>query len=369
MMGLAPNIYVLVVGRLIAGLGVGVTAMALPMYLAEVCPAPYRGRIITAYTFCITFGQLVSVLVCLALNGRWRWMFAASIFLAAIQLIGTLYCPESPRWLYGKGKTEKAQSVILRLYMSDKTGSKDSVAHELESLRIENEAVAQSSYFSLVKELFTCNYPAMIVGAGLQALQQLSGINTAMYYGPNIMQKAGYDSSGSEALKASIPLFCVGVTGMFCAVLMIDKLGRRTLLLWTVPFMTLCLAGEALGFYLLNYSPANSQLAGYLCVSFITAYVGFFGLGLGPIPWAINAEIFPTHLRSIANSFATATNWLFNVIVCMSFLSFTASNLGQVLAWVTYCVFGVITWVFVYTLVPETKGRSLDSILKQFKRS
>ena len=368
-MGLASNIYVLIVGRLVAGLGVGVTAMALPMYLAEVCPSIYRGRMITAYTFCITFGQLVSVVVCLWLDGRWRWMFAASIFLAVIQLFGTLYCPESPRWLYGRGDVDKAKSVILRIYASDSKGSKDSVARELESLRMENEKTTNSSYFSLVKELCTSNRPALIAGVGLQALQQLAGINTAMYYGPSILQKAGYNGSGSEALKASIPLFCVGVTGMFCAVLMIDRLGRRTLLLWTVPFMTVCLAGEAMGFYLLNYSPANSQLAGYLCIAFIAAYVGFFALGLGPIPWAINAEIFPTHLRSIANSFATATNWLFNVIVCMSFLSLTSSNLGQVLAWATYCFFGVVTWVFVYALLPETKGRSLDSILKQFRRS
>lgn len=368
MMSLASNIYVLIVGRLVAGLGVGVTAMALPMYLAEVCPSQYRGRIITAYTFCITFGQLVSVLVCLWLDGKWRWMFAASIFLAVIQLLGTLYCPESPRWLYGRGNADKAQSVVLRIYMSDSKGSKDSVANELEAIRLENEVKTNTSYFSLVKELFTCNGRALVVGTGLQALQQLAGINTAFYYGPNIMQKAGYDDSGSEALEASIPFFCVGVAGMFCAVLLIDRAGRRTLLLWTVPFMTLCLAGEAVGFYLLNYSSMDS-LGGYLCEGFIVAYVGFFALGLGPIPWAINAEIFPTHLRSIANSFATATNWLFNVVVCMSFLSLTSSSLGQVLAWATYCFFGVVTWVFVYTLLPETKGRTLDSILKQFKPS
>lgn len=367
MMSLTPDIYLLILGRLLAGLAVGLTAMALPMYLAEISPNVYRGRLITAYTFCIVLGQLISVLLCLSLDGRWRWMFAGSIFLALIQFLGTMYCPESPRWLYTHGNKDKAQSVLLRIYMSDPRGNKESVARELEVLKMESEEDTHLTYWEQAKELCRVYRKAILVGAGLQALQQLSGINTAMYYGPSIMQQASYNGSGAEALEAAIPLFCVGVVGMFCAVFLVDRLGRRTLLLWTIPPMTLCLACVSLGFYLLNYSPSHQHTAGYICVIFIAAYVGCFALGIGPVPWALNAEIYPTHLRSLATSIATATNWLFNFAVCMSFLTFTDSKVGQVAAWGTYCGFGVLAWVFTYAWVPETKGKSLESILKHFK--
>jgi MFS family permease len=107
------------------------------------------------------------------------------------------------------------------------------------------------------------------------------------------MEKAGFNGSGSEALKASLPLFCVGVLGMLIAVVLIDRLGRRTILLSTIIPMTICLAGMAIGFYVLGYHPDQNRLGGYLCLFFIMAYVGTFALGMGPVPWTVNAEIYP----------------------------------------------------------------------------
>ena len=288
LMAFALDIPMLVLGRLIAGIGVGITAMVVPVYLAEVTPSSLRGLIVTSNGFCINAGQLASLLVCLALQDYWRWMLGSSAFFAAAQLLGLLLCPESPRWLFKVGREEEGLKVLRKLYQSD---SKADIESLVEEIRTEVRLDPKASYFSLLAELFSTSRKAVVVGAGLQAMQQLVGINTAMYYGPTIMKSAGFNGSGREALLASLPIFCAGFLGTIVAVTVVERLGRRWVLLRTIPLIVLGLMGLALGFVLVKLFDYE-KAGGWVCLISVIAYVFSFGLGMGPIPWTVNSEIY-----------------------------------------------------------------------------
>lgn len=362
-MGLAPTILVLIAGRLVAGLGIGIAAMTVPVYLAEIAPKAYRGRLIAANTCSITIGQLVSILVCIGLKS-WRWMFAVSIFPPAVQMLGLIYCPESPKWLYIHNRSDKAVKALKRVYQTDTIAGQTALAVQIKSF--EDDKAQIMPYWTQCRELITTNRPALMIGAGLQTLQQFSGMNNVMYYGPTMMQQAGFNGSGKEALWAAVPLYAVAVLGMGIGVKLIDKVGRRALLLWTLPLLTLFLIGISFSFYLLNYQ--SQTYASLLCLLFSLLFVGSFGLGLGPVPWTLNAELYPMRLRSTASSFSTAANRFGNVVVSMTFLYMTNTGVGQVLTWAMYAGFAVITWVWTYCLVPETKGLALEAVEELLQR-
>ena len=363
LMAFAVDIPMLVIGRFIAGLGVGVTAMVTPMYLAEVTPSHLRGVIVTSNGFCINAGQLVSLLMCLALQDYWRWMFGSSAFFAAAQLLGLLCSPESPRWLLKVGREEQAEKVLMKLY---KVESRDQIESVLEEMQVEVRRDPKASYCALLRELFSTSRRAVVVGAGLQAFQQLVGINTAMYYGPTIMKSAGFNDSGREALLAALPIFIAGFLAAIVATTVVDRLGRRWVLLWTIPLMVLGLLGLALGFVLVKLLDYK-EVGGWVCLISVIGYVFSFSLGMGPIVWTVNSEIYKLHLRSVANSVSTATNWSFNILVSMTFLSITGSGPGEVAAWLIYAAFAVGAWFWVYLLLPETKGKPLSEILLLFR--
>lgn len=179
-----------------------------------------------------------------------------------------------------------------------------------------------------------------------------------------MMRQAGFSGNGKEELWASVPVFAMAVVGMCIGVKLIDAVGRRALLLWTLPFLASFLLGISLCFYLLSFQQQTQAYASLLCMLFSLLFVGSFGLALGPVPWALNAELYPMRLRSTANSFSTALNRLGNIAVSMTFLYMTSIGVGQVLTWALYAGFAVITWMWTYWLVPETKGLALEDVEK-----
>jgi MFS transporter, SP family, galactose:H+ symporter len=347
----AQGISILLLGRFLVGLAIGVASMLTPLYLAEISPARDRGAIVSLNQLCITAGILVSYLVGFALasaSGGWRWMLALGAVPGIILSAGMLVLPESPRWLAGHGRTSDAESVLQRL-----RGSDADVQGELNELRTD---LAREGQLARASELFSRRVRRpLIVGIGLAMFQQITGINTVIYFAPTIFESAGLPSAATSIL-ATAGVGAVNVIMTIVSIRLIDRLGRRPLLFWSLGGMTVTLIVLSGAFY----AGASGQLA-WIAVISVAAYVGFFAIGLGPVFWLLIAEIFPLALRGRAMSLATVANWGFNLIVSATFLDLV-NALGSADAFVVYAILSVVALLFVAMMVPETKGRSLEQI-------
>jgi sugar porter (SP) family MFS transporter len=346
----AQGVSVLLIGRFLVGLAIGVASMLAPLYLAEISPATDRGAVVSLNQLCITGGILVSYLVGFALAsafGGWRWMLALGAVPGIILAVGMLVLPESPRWLVGHGRVSDAEAVLRSL-----RGNNDA-SLELRSLVSD---VAREPALASGRELFAprLRHP-LIIGVGLAMFQQITGINTVIYFAPTIFQSAGL-SSAATSILATAGVGLVNVIMTVVSIRLIDRLGRRQLLFWSLGGMAVTLfvlCGAFLG-------GVSSQLA-WIAVISVAAYVGFFAIGLGPVFWLLIAEIFPLALRGRAMSLATVANWGFNLIVSATFLDLVGA-LGSAGAFLVYAVLTLVALAFVALMVPETKGRTLEQI-------
>jgi sugar porter (SP) family MFS transporter len=259
---------------------------------------------------------------------------------------GLLFIPDSPRWLAGLGRTDQARAVLKRIRAPEQ------VENELN--QIQQSVGKQKGNWSELLSPFL--RPAMIVGVGLAIAQQITGINTVIYYAPTIFKFAGL-SSASVAILASVGVGVVNVVFTLVAMQLIDRVGRRPLLLASLAGMALGLAVLGLAFSL----PQLSGSLGWIAVASLMVYVGSFAVGLGPVFWLILSEIYPLRIRGRAMSVGTVANWSANLIVALSFLTLT-QVLGKAF---TFWLYGVVTigaWLFAFFLVPETKGKTLEEI-------
>ncbi|HUB15086.1 MAG TPA: sugar porter family MFS transporter [Acetobacteraceae bacterium] len=347
----AQGVAVLVVGRFLVGLAIGVASMLTPLYLAEIAPASDRGAIVSLNQLCITAGILVSYLVGYALagaTGGWRWMLALGAVPGIILSVGMLVLPESPRWLAGHGRIFEAESVLQRL-----RGTAD-VSQELGTLR--RDIARENRKLTSAWELLSPRLRRpLIIGVGLAMFQQITGINTVIYFAPIIFQSAGL-SSAATSILATAGVGAVNVIMTIVSIWLIDRLGRRQLLYWSLGGMTVTL-------FVLSYAflgGTSGELA-WVAVLSVAAYVGFFAIGLGPVFWLLIAEIFPLALRGRAMSLATVANWGFNLIVSATFLNLVGA-FGSTGAFLVYGVLSLAALAFVAVTVPETKGRTLEQI-------
>jgi sugar porter (SP) family MFS transporter len=347
----AQGFGVLVIGRFLVGLGIGIASMLTPLYLAEISPARDRGAIVSLNQLCITGGILVSYLVGYSLAGGgngWRWMLALGAVPGIILAIGMLVLPESPRWLAGHGRLPDAETVLQRL-----RGTRD-VAQELNSLR--QDIARENSRLASARELLSPRVRRpLIIGIGLAMFQQITGINTVIYFAPTIFQSSGLPSAATSIL-ATAGVGAVNVIMTIVSIRLIDRLGRRQLLFWSLGGMAATLFVLAGAFFV----GTSGQLA-WIAVASVAAYVGFFAIGLGPVFWLLIAEIFPLALRGRAMSLATVANWGFNLIVSLTFLDLVGA-IGSAGAFLVYAILSLLALAFVTMMVPETKGRSLEEI-------
>jgi MFS transporter, SP family, galactose:H+ symporter len=347
----AQGVAILVIGRFFVGLAIGVASMLTPLYLAEIAPARERGAIVSLNQLCITGGILVSYLVGYALASAtdgWRWMLALGAVPGIVLSVGMLVLPESPRWLAGHGRMLDAESVLKRL-----RGTAD-VSQELGTLRqdIAREDRKLTSAWELLSPRLR---RPLTIGVGLAMFQQITGINTVIYFAPIIFQSAGL-SSAATSILATAGVGAVNVIMTIVSIWLIDRLGRRQLLYWS-------LGGMAVTLFVLSgafFAGTSGELA-WIAVLSVAAYVGFFAIGLGPVFWLLIAEIFPLALRGRAMSLATVANWGFNLIVSATFLNLVGA-VGSTGTFLVYGILSVVALAFVATTVPETKGRSLEQI-------
>jgi len=345
---LAPGTAWLVAARIVAGAAIGIASFVAPLYISEIAPVAIRGKLVSINQVALTSGIVISYGIDYAFAGSqaWRWMFALAVIPAAAFALGLMFIPESPRWLVGRGHVDQARAVLKRIR------GPDQVEGELTEIR--HSVTQQKGHWS---ELLGPRLrPAMIVGIGLAIAQQITGINTVIYYAPTILNFAGLSSS-SVAILASVGVGVVNVALTLVAMQLIDRVGRRPLLL-------VSLAGMALSLFVLGLAFALPQLAGslgWIAVIGLMTYVGSFAVGLGPVFWLMLSEIYPLRIRGRAMSVGTVANWSANLIVALSFLTLT-QVLGTAPTFWLYGVVSVGAWVFAFFLVPETKGRSLEDI-------
>ena len=348
---IAQEVTILLIGQFLVGLAIGVASMLTPLYLAEISPASDRGAIVSLNQLCITAGILVSYLVGFALasvSDGWRWMVALGAVPGIILSLGMLVLPESPRWLAGHNRTHDAESVLQRL-----RGTAN-ISDELAALR--TDIAREGRRIASASELVSPRLRRpLIIGIGLAMFQQITGINTVIYFAPTIFQSAGM-SSAATSILATAGVGAVNVIMTIVSIRLIDRLGRRQLLFWSLGGMAVTLLVLSGAFY----GGTSGQLA-WIAVLSVAAYVGFFAIGLGPVFWLLIAEIFPLALRGRAMSLATVANWSFNLIVSATFLNLVGA-VGSAGAFLVYALLSMAALAFVARMVPETKGRSLEQI-------
>ncbi|XP_021895552.1 inositol transporter 1 isoform X2 [Carica papaya] len=362
-MATAPDPYVLIFGRLLVGLGVGIASVTAPMYIAEASPSEVRGGLVSTNVLMITGGQFLSYLVNLAFTevpGTWRWMLGVSAVPAVIQFFFMLCLPESPRWLFMKNDEAKAISVLAKIYDIDRL--EDEIEHLLAVSEKERERKSTVRYLDVFrsKEMRL----AFFAGAGLQAFQQFTGINTVMYYSPTIVQMAGFRSN-QLALLLSLVVAAMNAAGTVVGIYLIDHVGRKKLALSSLSGVIVSLVILAAAF-IFKTSDFLGGLNGWLAVVGLALYIAFFSPGMGPVPWTVNSEIYPEKYRGICGGMSATVNWVSNLIVAQTFLS-VAEAVGTGITFLILAAVAVVAIVFVVVFVPETKGLTFVEVEQIWK--
>ena len=351
----ASTFLVFIAGRVIVGLAIGVASMLTPLYLSEMAPKKSRGAVVSLNQFCITAGILVSYIVDYLVSGspnNWRWMLGIGCVPGLVLGLGMLALPESPRWLAGHGRMEEAAKALQRI--------RDSAETQAELLEIGALIRQENGKITPWSALFAPGArAALIVGVGLAVFQQVTGINTVIYFAPTIFQSAGLPSA-SASILATVGVGVVNVVMTVVAMSLMDRAGRRPLLIWGLVGMALALLVLAGSFVV------HDALASKITMGSVAVYVGFFAIGLGPVFWLLISEIFPLAVRARGMSFATVANWGSTLIVALFFLDLV-QWLGPAGAFLLFAVLTVAALIFTYVMVPETKGRSLEEIEAQLR--
>jgi MFS transporter, SP family, galactose:H+ symporter len=345
----APNETTLLAGRLVVGIGIGFSSVVAPLYISEVAPATVRGSLVSLYQFAITVGILAAYLIDYALAGgeQWRWMLGLAVIPSLVLVGGMVVMPESPRFLFKIGDARRARDELERIY-----------ADSSESAREESSILASLSVKTAGLEAFAqpAVRTALLIGIGLAVLQQITGINTVIYYGPQIFQMAGIASASASILAQSL-VGTVNCLMTLVAIFFVDRIGRKPLLYAGLAGMFVALATLAFAF-------AQSHLSGSLGTIALTSmmlYVGCFAFSLGPIVWLLISEIFPLPVRGLGMSISTLANWVGNFLVSQFFLTMV-DRLGRPVTFSIYAALCIVTIVFVRSLVPETKQELLEQI-------
>ena len=346
--GFAHSIMILIVSRLVLGLAIGMASVMTPLYLAETAAVEARGAVVAIYQLAMTIGIVCSYSVNYLLieHHAWRAMFASSALPALILSIGILFLPESPRWLCSIGRREEASKALKKLRKSQ------SIEHELKNIEmtLANEPQKGGWLLLFKKPLL----PVLMLGTALFCLQQLSGINVIIYFAPEIFKNLGLNNTTGQIL-ATMGIGLVNLLVTVIAILYVDKIGRRKLLL--IGFAGTCLSLLALSLFSLN------QVAWlpYLSVICLTVYIFSFAISVGPIPHIAMAEIFPLHVRGAGMGITAMSNWTFNTVVIFSF-PLLQKMLGIEYTFALYAMICFLGLIYTYFYMPETKNISLEQI-------
>ena len=346
----SPSVVILIMARSLLGLAIGFTSVTAPVYVSELSPPQSRGTLISLYQFALTLGIALSDLIgyWLAKEKEWRAMFGLGAIPAALFLLLILTLPESPRWLFAQSRLADAQAV-LKSYTNE-AGARLLLDDIRAALMTRMETRWRALFSPAVRK-------SLLIAVGFTVLQQVTGINTIIYYGPRIFSLAGITSNRS-AIFATLLVATVNVLATIIALVLVDRAGRKPLLYWGVGGMTVSLFLLSYAFH--NQAALGTQL-GIIATACLMLYIICFAFSMGPIAWILASEVFPLRVRGRGVAAATLGSGASNFLVSMTFLSLINAA-GNSLTFAIYGVFCIVTLLFVRFVVPETKGRELESI-------
>jgi sugar porter (SP) family MFS transporter len=348
---LSPNVYVLFVARALLGVAVGFTSVTAPVYVSELAPPQSRGTLIGLYQFALTSGIALADLVGYWLAGPqgWRWMFAFGVIPAVLFLFMVLTVPESPRWLFAQNRSAEAEAVLATY--TDEAGAR----LLLEDIRVSLMTKMERRWSALWSPAVR---GSLFIAVGFMLLIPATGINAVLYYGPQIFSLAGIGSNKS-AIFATLLVAITNVLATVIALVLVDRLGRKPLLYAGLGGMTLSLFALAAYFHRQAAAPgASLAIIATICLMF---FITCYAFSIGPIAWIIVSEVFPLRLRGRGVAASTLAFGLSNFLVSLTFLSLLKAA-GNSLTFAIYGGFCIVTLVFVRFVIPETKGRELESI-------
>ena len=349
-----------IVYRIIGGVGVGMASVLSPMYIAEMAPADRRGGLVAWNQFAIIFGMLVVYFVnyAIALSGDeawltstgWRLMFLSEVIPAALLLILVTLVPESPRWLIMRGREKDAFQVLERI--NDPQGAQK----EAEAIRTSFAQVVRS-------KLFTYGVTVIVIGMLLSVFQQFIGINVVLYYAPEIFRNMGMETNA--ALAQTIIVGVINLSFTVLAIFTVDRFGRKPLMIIGSIGMAISMFTLGMAFY--THSMGLVALLAMLC------YVASFAMSWGPICWVLLSEIFPNAIRSQAMALAVAAQWIANYLVSWTFpmmdkSSYLIEHFNHGFAYWIYALMAILSALFMWRCVPETKGKSLEQMETLFPK-
>ncbi|AIF54149.1 sugar transporter [Pelosinus sp. UFO1] len=357
---LSPNVPAMVISRFVLGLAVGGASVNVPTYLAEISPFNRRGKIVTKNELMIVFGQLLAF-TCNAIigitwgenDGVWRYMLSLAAVPAVILGIGMLKMPESPRWLISKNRVQEGTEILEKIRLPKE--AEDEV-NEIKKSIERGAAVQQMTVRDLgipwVRYL-------ILLGVGMALINQFTGINSIMYYGTEILKNCGL--STEAALIGNIANGLISLIAMYCGICMMDRIGRR-------PMIITGLIGVTVTLFLIGVASNvlhNASYFPFIILSLIIVYLAFFQGLIGPVNWLIISEIFPLRLRGLGMGIAVCVLWIANFCVGLTF-PILLEHVGLANTFFTFSLMSVLSIWFVVKCLPETKGQSLEQLEEFF---
>lgn len=347
---LAGNWYWFLFYRFIGGLAVGGSSVMAPMYIAEIAPADKRGQLVAVSQFNVVLGIFVAFLSNYLLAGvietdAWRWMLGIETLPAVIFFLALFFIPDSPRWLAKKGRMEEAEAVLARTGISNLAQVMDEIKSSL-----------QADLHGAKEHLFQKKYRIPIYTAVILAIfNQVSGINAIMYYAPRIFEMTGIGANA--ALLQSVAIGTTNMVFTIIAMTMIDRFGRKTLLIIGSAGMTIFLALTAFAFY-------SQAFDGYSVMIYLIGFIAFFAFSQGAVIWVFISEIFPNSVRAQGQALGSFTHWVWAALVSWTFPIFTKTDIGGGHAFMFFAVMMLGCLFFAWKYLPETKGKTLEQIQK-----
>lgn len=359
---LAPNAHVMIICRFILGLAVGGASVNVPTYLAEISPTEKRARIVTQNELMIVSGQFFAFL-CNAILGVilnetghvWRYMLFLSTLPAIVLFFGMIRMPESPRWLALNEKIGAALDVLKRVRKSETEAVAE--LNQIQNNIMEESTIKQASFKDLsvpwVRRI-------VFIGMGIAIFTRLTGVNTIMFYGTQILTNAGF--STKIALIANIANGITSVIATFVGIWLLGKIGRRTLFMIGFCGTSVSLLLIALSSYFLH----GTTILPFIVLSLTITFLAFMQGCIGPVLWLLLAEIFPVRLRGLGMGLCVFVLWITDFCIGLAFPVLMA-NLGLFYTFLIFVVCGILALIFTLTCVPETKGHSLEEIERRFR--
>ncbi|PWE00606.1 sugar porter family MFS transporter [Marinilabilia rubra] len=349
---LTESLWLFIVCRITAGIGVGSVSVLSPTYIAETAPAKKRGTLVTLNQFAIVIGILLAYVFDYALinfSEAWRYMMAVPFVFGIMFLVSLLFSfPESPRWLVKTGKLKQAQLIL------EKIGGNIYAEQELKNIK---EGTLDTTGKKVkINELFKGKLAKVVfLGSMLAFFAQITGINAVLNYAPTIFSQSGLASE--QAMMQSIYVGIVNFLATIFALWLVDRKGRKVLLTWGTGGMTISLA-----YMVYAFLGGDSGNIGILIS--LLAYCAFYATSLAPVLWVVTSEIYPNRIRGMAMSFSTALTWLFS-FVSVQFFPLIINEFGGAFAFGFFGFFSLFAFFFIWKYIPETKGKSLEQIEKE----